>query len=77
MNQTVSLSRLRVARDVTKYEGSSNAKFYWQEQFLCEAWYAAPDVRKIMIEQTWIGIERANAVSIAIGMAIEWLSEQG
>lgn len=44
---------------------------------LCVAWYSEPDLRRISLANEWLSIEKASAVSIAIGMAIEWLAEQG
>jgi hypothetical protein len=74
---TASVHKIQIERVIEHFEGSSVARFYWEKMLLCEAWFAEPDMKKASFTHVWISIEEASAVSIAITMAIEWLSEQG
>lgn len=76
MTITASVHALQITREIKRFENSAVAKFYHGKKLLCEAWWAVPDVRKLNIEQTWISVENASAVSIAIKMAIDWLTAQ-
>lgn len=75
---SVSIHELQIAREVKIYEDKVTATFFFGDspEMLCVALYAFPNFRTISIANGWLGVEKASAVSIAIGMAIEWLSEQ-
>jgi len=78
MNETLSVHCLKIARDITRGENGATAIFCYGESqdVLCAAWFERPDFRKIRISPDWTSVERASAVSIAIQMALEWLTAQ-
>ena len=79
---TVSVHALQIAREIKREGNRRVATFYHGFDFkpskmLCSAWWDAPDLRKVLIHQSeWMSPEIASALSIAIGMANEWLTEQ-
>lgn len=73
---SASVHKLQIERVIERSHTSAVAKFYHGKKLLCEAWFAEPNVRKLNIEQVWVSVEMASATSIAIGMAIEWLTVQ-
>jgi hypothetical protein len=82
MSESVSVHKLQIAREITKFNSYTLATFYYgntydHSEMLCTAWFAKPNVRRISVANEWMNVEKASAASISIGMAIEWLTEQG
>ncbi len=78
MTEYASVHRLQIARDLTTDANGATATFCYGDthDVLCAAWFVRPDFRKIRVSPDWTSPERASAVSIAIQMALEWISEQ-
>lgn len=75
---SVSVHNLQIAREVEKFNDYTVAKFFLgdTQDLICSAWFQSPDIRKVQGYGYYMSVEKASAVSIAIQMAIEWLTEQ-
>lgn len=77
MTTTVTQHDLQIQRLVASSGGFSTAAFFVGEVELCRAWFGGKTAKQVFVfEVMGVDVERAKAISVAIQLAIDWLTEQ-